>query len=30
MFKESHNCRAPHVNIDVLRNKVHQVPPKLK
>ncbi|KAL1515212.1 hypothetical protein AB1Y20_004273 [Prymnesium parvum] len=24
MFKPSHNCRPPHVNVDVLRNKIFQ------
>ena len=25
MFKESQNCRIPHINIDRLRDELHQV-----
>ena len=25
MFKPSHSCRSPHVNVDVLRAEMHRV-----
>ena len=25
MFKPSQRCRAPHMNVDVLRNEMHEV-----